>query len=89
MEYIIASVALWIVSIIGYVIYNLYNKNVKLENMLIKQAEFTLEMKANLKRFSELVNKIDSKIWIQSDPEFIELFENIKEMQQLAQQYED
>jgi hypothetical protein len=86
MEYIIASVALWIVSIIGYVIYNLYNKNVKLENMLIKQAEFTLEMKANLKRFSELVNKIDSKIWIQSDPEFIELFENIKEMQQLAQQ---
>jgi hypothetical protein len=89
MEYIIASVALWIISIVGYVIYNLYNKNVKLENMLIKQAEFTLEMKANLKRFSELVNKIDSKIWIQSDPEFIELFENIKEMQQLAQQYED
>jgi hypothetical protein len=84
----IISIAGWIITVIGYVIFNLYNKNKKLENMVINQSNFIYEVKQNMKLFDQLVNKIDSQIWVQSDPEFLALFENLKEIQQLAQKYE-
>lgn len=85
----ILSIALWILTLLFYVMYNLYNKNKKLENIVVNQSQFIYDMKGNLKKFNELVNKIDSQIWVQSDPEFLALFESMKEIQQLAQQYED
>lgn len=85
----ILSIALWILTLLFYVMYNLYNKNKKLENIVVNQSQFIYDMKSNLKKFNELVNKIDSQIWVQSDPEFLALFESMKEIQQLAQQYED
>jgi hypothetical protein len=56
--------------------------------MVINQSDFIYEVKQNMKLFDQLVNKIDSQIWVQSDPEFLALFENLKEIQQLAQKYE-
>lgn len=89
MTTIIISVAIWAVSIIGWIIFNLFNKNKKLENMVINQADFINGMRSNIKQFDELANKIDSQIWVQSDPEFLALFEKIKEMQSMVQNYID
>lgn len=85
----IISVSIWVLSIIGWIIFNLYNKNKKLENMVINQSEFIYDVKQSMKAFDSLANKIDSQIWVQSDPEFLALFENLKEIQQLAKKYED
>lgn len=89
MTTIIISITVWVVSIIGWIIFNLYNKNKKLESMVINQVDFINSMRSNIKQFDELANKIDAQIWVQSDPEFLALFEKIKEMQSTVQNYID
>jgi hypothetical protein len=89
MTTIIISVSIWIASILGWILFNLYNKNKKLENMVINQSDFINTMKVNIRQFDELANKIDSQIWVQSDPEFLALFEKVKEIQSSLQTYVD
>ena len=81
MEYGIAALILWIATIIGYVIWNLYNKNRKLEEMVFGQQIFIDGIKECMKEINTAANQIDSKIWVQSDPEFLALMENVKVMQ--------
>jgi hypothetical protein len=89
MTTVIISVSIWIASILGWILFNLYNKNKKLENMVINQSDFISNMKANVRQFDELANKIDAQIWVQSDPEFLALFEKVKEIQSNLQTYVD
>ena len=81
MEIAIIAILLWIGSIIGYVIWNLYNKNKKLEQMVVNQQLFIDGIKGCMKVVNETANQIDSKLWVQSDPEFLSLMENVKQMQ--------
>ena len=78
----IISVSLWILTIIGYVIWNLYNKNKKLENMVVNQQVFIDGIKDTMREVNTCANLIDSKLWVQSDPEFLSLMENVKQMQE-------
>ena len=89
MTTLIISVSIWIATVIIYVVFNLLNKNKKLENMVINQSEFINTMKINIKQFDELANKIDAQIWVQSDPEFLGLMEEIKSLQATIKQYTD
>ena len=89
MTALIISAAVWTATIVIYVIFNLLNKNKKLENMVINQSNFINVMKNNVKQFDELAHKIDSQIWVQSDPEFLALFEKIKDIQSNLQTYVD
>lgn len=81
MIYGIAALVLWIATVIGYVIWNLYNKNRKLETMVVNQQLFINGIKDCMKEINTAANQIDSKIWVQSDPEFLALMENVKVMQ--------
>ncbi len=81
--------SIWIASVLGWILFNLYNKNKKLENMVINQSDFINTMKVNIRQFDELANKIDAQIWVQSDPEFLALFEKVKEIQSNLQTYAD
>lgn len=81
MEYGIAALVLWIATVIGYVVWNLYNKNKKLEEMVVGQQIFIDGVKDCMKEINTAANQIDSKIWVQSDPEFLALMENVKVMQ--------
>lgn len=89
MEYPIAivSICLWIATVIGYVVWNLYNKNRKLEQMVINQQFFINGVKDCMKEINTAANQIDSKIWVQSDPEFLALMENVKAMQTRISQF--
>lgn len=78
----IISISLWILSIVGYIIWNLYNKNKKLENMVVNQQFFIDGVKDCMKEINSCANQIDSKLWVQSDPEFLSLMENVKQMQE-------
>jgi hypothetical protein len=81
MEYGIAALVLWIATLIGYVVWNLYNKNRKMEEMVVRQQIFIDGVKECMKEINVAANQIDSKIWVQSDPEFLLLMENVKTMQ--------
>ena len=77
----IISISVWVLSVIGYIIWNLYNKNRKLERMVMNQQFFIDGMKDCMKDINSAANLIDSKLWVQSDPEFLSLMENVKQMQ--------
>lgn len=81
MEIAIVSIVLWAGSVIGYIIWNLYNKNRKLETMVLNQQIFIDQIKGCMKEINSCANQIDSKLWVQSDPEFLGLMENVKVMQ--------
>ena len=77
----IIALIVWAVSIIGYVIWNLFQKNRRLESMVISQQFFIDNIKDCMKEINITANQIDSKLWVQSDPEFLSLMENVKQMQ--------
>jgi hypothetical protein len=77
----IIAISVWVVSIIGYVIWNLFQKNRKLEKMAVSQQVFIANIKDCMKEINNCANQIDSKLWVQSDPEFLSLMESVKEMQ--------
>jgi hypothetical protein len=80
-------VALWVLTVVGYIVFNLYQKNIKLENMVVKQQLFINEVMANYKEIDLLVDKIDKTLWVQSDPEFLQLIEEMKNLQSVIKQY--
>lgn len=81
------AICIWISSVIGFVIWNLLNKNRNLEAMVINQSNFVNETVIMLDEFNGLVNKIDTTMWVQSDPELLQLFETIKQIQSKVQQF--
>ena len=83
----IVSIVLWIVTIVGYIIFNLYKKNKKMEEQIIKQINYINNFMLVSSEIDELVNKIDNTMWVQSDPELLSLFESMKELKDLFKQY--
>lgn len=86
---IVITVAIWIIIPLSYVIYNLYNKNKKMEDIILKQRIFVRDFLTMSRDFSRLVDKIDMTIWTSSDPELQELFEKIKSMKSILDGYEE
>ena len=83
----IIALVLWFATIFGAVVYNLYRKNKRLEEIVINQSTFVNDTLSLLDDFNGLVNKIDMTMWVQSDPELLQLFDTIKEIQQRVQQF--
>jgi hypothetical protein len=71
----------WILIILGWIIFNLYNKNKKLEGMVINQSDFISKMINQMKTLDKTIEKIDTTIWVQSDPTLLELFDSVKQFQ--------
>lgn len=83
----IIAIVLWFATIFGAVVYNLYRKNKRLEEIVLNQSSFVNDTLSLLDDFNALVNKIDMTMWVQSDPELLQLFDTIKEIQQRVQQF--
>ena len=86
---IVITVAIWIIIQLVYVIYNLYNKNKKMEDIILNQRIFVRDFLTMSRDFSRLVDKIDMTIWTSSDPELQDLFEKIKSMKSILDGYEE
>ena len=80
-------IALWVLTVVGYIVFNLYRKNKKLEDMVVRQQLFINDVMVNYKEIDLLVDKIDKTLWVQSDPEFLQLIEEMKNLQSLIKQY--
>jgi hypothetical protein len=84
---IIISLSIWILSAVAYVIWNLFQKNKKLENLVLGQQTFINGIKESMRDINKAAEQIDSKLWVQSDPEFLSLMENVKTMQTSINQF--
>jgi hypothetical protein len=83
----IIAIALWIGSIIGYVIYNLYQKNIKLEEMVIKQSNFIQSLGSTIQESDKVIKELDTKIWTEGDRELASAFQNLRAIQEALNQY--
>ena len=81
------SIVIWPLTIIAYVIWNLYNKNIRLENMLKKEDEFVRNVLSLADNIDKTATKIDATMWVSADPELKIMFEDIKSMQESIKQF--
>lgn len=80
-------VAIWIATILGWVIFNLYNKNVKLERTVLNQALFIANLQSLIEQSDKALKDLDDKIWLESDKELQTVFTNLKAIQQALNQF--
>jgi hypothetical protein len=71
----------WIATIVGWVIYNLYQKNIKLENTVINQGIFIAGVQNLIVQSDKALKDLDDKIWMESDKELQTVFESLKTIQ--------
>lgn len=74
------SIILWVVTVLGFIVWNLYQKNKKMEELLQSQDFYISSVYSTSSDLESIIHKIDTTMWVQSDPELIELFENIKNL---------
>jgi len=79
--------AVWALTVVGWIIYNLYQKNVKLENTVISQANFISGLQSLIGESEKAVKNLDDKIWLESDKELQQVFYNLKAIQDGLNQF--
>jgi hypothetical protein len=80
-------VAIWVATIVGWVIFNLYNKNVKLERTTLNQAIFIANLQSLIEQSDKALKELDDKIWLESDKELQTVFTNLKAIQNALNQF--
>ena len=76
------SIALWVLSILGWVGYNLFQKNKKLEDMVIRQSNFIGQLQELMSHTESVMKDLDSKIWTESEKELGAAFASLKAIQE-------
>jgi len=81
------TLILWVVTIVGWVTYNLYQKNLKLEETVINQATFIAGLQSMIYESDKALKNLDEKIWMESDKELQTVFQNLKAVQEGLNQF--
>ena len=83
----IIMLVIWLITVPAWVIYNLYNKNVKLENTVLNQATFIAGIQLLIGQSDKALKELDDKIWLESDKELQTVFESLKTIQSALNTY--
>jgi hypothetical protein len=87
MESILINIGIWVLTILGYIIYNLYSKNIKLERMVYERDQ-TLNILSNTINESEkILKEIDTLGAFKSDDEIGFFFNTVKSIQSTLNQF--
>ena len=78
---------IWIATVVGWVIYNLFNKNKKLEVTVLAQANFIAGLQQLIGESDKALKNLDDKIWMDSDKELQTVFQNLKAVQEGLNQF--
>jgi len=70
-----------------YIIFNLLKKNEKLEDIAVKQNEYINSISTIIKESDRKLSEIDSKGTFQSDDEIGWFFKQVKEIQDIINEY--
>ena len=83
----IIMLIVWAETVVGWIIYNLYQKNTKLENTVIAQANFIAGLQNMIGESDKALKDLDDKIWMESDKELQVVFQNLKAVQEGLNQF--
>ena len=83
----IIAISLWVLTIVGWVIYNLNSKNEKLETTVINQANFINNIQYLIAQSDKSLKELDTKIWVEGDKELMVVFQNLKQIQEALNQF--
>jgi hypothetical protein len=78
---------IWIATVVGWIIYNLYQKNVRLETTVLAQANFIGGLQQLIGESEKALKNLDDKIWMDSDIELQTVFQNLKAVQEGLNQF--
>lgn len=84
---IVLNITLWVLTILGFVIYNLYSKNIKLEKMIVNQNQTLSEISSVIDQSDKIIHDLDKLGAFKSDDEIGFFFKTVKEIQDLLNQY--
>lgn len=77
----------WVATVLGWIIYNLYKKNEKLEDTVLNQATFIAGLQSMIYESDKALKNLDDKIWMESDKELQTVFQNLKAVQEGLNQF--
>ena len=80
-------VFVWLAIVVGWIIFNLYRKNVKLENTVLNQISFISSIQSLIGESDKALKDLDDKIWLESDKELQTVFHNLKAIQEALNQF--
>jgi len=81
------NISLWVLSILGYVIYNLYSKNVKLEQMIINRDQTLRNLSDIINESDRVLNEVDRIGAFKSDDEIGFFFNTVKAIQDTLNEF--
>ena len=83
----ILNLTLWVFTIVGYVVYNLYQKNVKLEQIVQDQNQLIDNLKTIVEESDRVLSEIDRRGIYKSDDETGAFFKTVMDIQKLLNQF--
>jgi hypothetical protein len=83
----IIAILLWVVSVIGYIIYNLYQKNLKLENIVVRQQTLIYGISGVIAESEKVMKQLDDKIWMEGEKDIAAAFQNLRAIQDALNQF--
>lgn len=83
----IISAAVWVLTILGYVIFNLYRKNVKLEEMVQERDKVLVSLSSMIEESGKQLEEVDRLGAFKSDDEIGFFFNTVKNIQQTLNLY--
>lgn len=81
------NIALWVLTILGYIIYNLYAKNVKLENIVENQNNTITAIQSIVESSDKMLSEMDRRGIFKSDDEVGAFFNAMMEVQKILNQF--
>ena len=75
------NIALWVGTILGYIIYNLMRKNEKLEAMVLERDQLITNLTSVIEESNKVISEIDRIGAFKSDDEIGFFFNTVKEIQ--------
>jgi hypothetical protein len=87
MESILINIGIWVLTILGYIIYNLYSKNVKLERMVYERDQTLMILSNTINESEKILKEIDTLGAFKSDDEVGFFFNTLKSIQATLNQF--
>ena len=83
----IINILLWVLTIIGYVIYNLYSKNAKLEEMVLERERVLNNLSDIINESDRILKEVDKLGAFKSDDEIGFFFNSVKAIQETLNEF--
>lgn len=87
MESILINIGIWVLTILGYIIYNLYSKNAKLEQMVYERDQTLMILSNTINESDRILKELDKLGAFKSDDEIGFFFNTVKSIQNTLNQF--